>query len=1149
MSSSHIFISHTTADDEFVKQLREALTSRGLSVWDDARYLRGGDELWPEVANAIATAQNFIVVFSQQSLSSNWVFREFQHAREIEAQRQSYRVIPLLLDDAELGVLRWVFPEERAVTRVSTKPGGLTEKMKDILAALGKELPADAAPPAAVAEHPVAELLLELRNLKVETDDGKTRAKAEATLTYQPPEAGAREVKSDPFFFTSPLGPIEAPDWQEDLHWYLEKFYQWPIGQFKERGERIATQLPAWGRLLYQAALEPKSAQQALRGWLEAASKAERRFSIEVSDKLPEGSAPEAIASAKEAATLLLSLPWELLHDKRGFLFHGKHAVRVRRRLPNNVQFPAVERQLPIRVLLVSPRPEDDKATYIDHRVSSKPLVEAIETLGKTVSLTILQTPTFPALMQALQREQFDVVHFDGHGVYDPRVGLGKLCFEAPDQGDQLHNRKSELIDATRLAEVMRDHRIPLVFLEACQSAKSDDDPTASVAAKLLEQGVVSVVAMTHSVLVETARRFVKEFYRELADGARIGAAMLAGQQALHADPRRGAIAGAGEFQLQDWFVPVLYQERQDPSLVRQRLSAAALEDVAHRRKFSLGELPEPPEHSFIGRSRELLALERLLMTERYAVIRGVGGEGKTTLAVELARWLVRTNRFRRAAFVSLEQYSDAKGMADTIGRQLVGAGYTASMYQDWQAALLPINRELKDKPTIIVVDNVESLLAGCGTGSGSDPVASDGTASRAYPVATAPGTASEVFEFCQALLGAHPATRIVFTSRELLPRPFANPDRVIPLDRLSREDAVELVSRVMKRREYDEQGNTPADIAELVEAVNRHARALTLLAREVKASGVRITTENLGPIMAKWEREHPGDRENSLYSGVELSLRRLPTEFREQVRVLGMFHGGANIGVLAMMLEKPETVSGFAEQLIAAELATDVGYGYLQLDPALPSFLLREIAEDEQKEMRLRWAKAMQALVAALYEHIGQEMQVAANLIAMDLPNFLAMLSWAEQYESAERVISLAAQMEPLLANLGRPRALAQISQVREQVAHRLTEWSHSRFLTEATSIDRLLERDQLTSALAAAQQLLTTCQTIPHNLFPEASYDLASAHILLGRVLRLIGNAEAALNLIGVAQKQFEALATTGNASAERMAAAAFTETGSCL
>ena len=65
----------------------------------------------------------------------------------------------------------------------------------------------------------------------------------------------------------------------------------------------------------------------------------------------------------------------------------------------------------------------------------------------------------------------------------------------------------------------MRDHRVPLVFLEACQTAMADVDPTSSVAGRLLDRGVASVVAMSHSVLVETARRFVGAFYRSLMTG------------------------------------------------------------------------------------------------------------------------------------------------------------------------------------------------------------------------------------------------------------------------------------------------------------------------------------------------------------------------------------------------------------------------------------------------------------------------------------------------------------------------------------------------------------------------------------------------------------------------------------------------------
>ena len=138
------------------------------------------------------------------------------------------------------------------------------------------------------------------------------------------------------------------------------------------------------------------------------------------------------------------------------------------------------------------------------------------------------------------------MVHFDGHGVYDRRSGLGGLCFEQPTDDGSWQARTLDFVDAARLAGLVRAHRIPLVFLEACQTAVAKADPTSSVAARLLSEGVTSVVAMTHSVLVETARRFVAQFYADLATGARVGAAMLAGQRALFGDPRRGASPAPG---------------------------------------------------------------------------------------------------------------------------------------------------------------------------------------------------------------------------------------------------------------------------------------------------------------------------------------------------------------------------------------------------------------------------------------------------------------------------------------------------------------------------------------------------------------------------------------------------------------------------
>src|SRR5207249_1128066 len=182
------------------------------------------------------------------------------------------------------------------------------------------------------------------------------------------------------------------------------------------------------------------------------------------------------------------------------------------------------------------------------------------------------------------------------------------LCFEDPRDIGKLEKRRHVTVDTNELGSLLRDHRIPLVFLEACQTAQAEQ-ASESVASELLTVGVASVVAMSHSVLVETARRFVEAFYAALAGGARVGDAMLAGQRKLKDDSFRGRILGAGELRLEDWFVPVLFQEEDDPQLFRTVPAAQTRDDLKNALAARLRTLPSEPETGFIGRSRELLAL------------------------------------------------------------------------------------------------------------------------------------------------------------------------------------------------------------------------------------------------------------------------------------------------------------------------------------------------------------------------------------------------------------------------------------------------------------------------------------------------------------------------------------------------------------
>ena len=116
--------------------------------------------------------------------------------------------MPLLLPGIEPSALALWFDEEPVGVRVeAAQAGGLAEALPAILAALGVRLPNDPQPIVEVAPQPVEELVLELKDLTVETSDGKRRARAVARLVYEPADPQSRNVESERFFLTAPLGP------------------------------------------------------------------------------------------------------------------------------------------------------------------------------------------------------------------------------------------------------------------------------------------------------------------------------------------------------------------------------------------------------------------------------------------------------------------------------------------------------------------------------------------------------------------------------------------------------------------------------------------------------------------------------------------------------------------------------------------------------------------------------------------------------------------------------------------------------------------------------------------------------------------------------------------------------------------------------
>ncbi|MCB9266511.1 MAG: toll/interleukin-1 receptor domain-containing protein [Lewinellaceae bacterium] len=64
MKKPPVFVSHSSRDAPFATQLWQLLNDCGITVWDDAQKLRGGDYLKPEILQAIEEARGVIAVLS-----------------------------------------------------------------------------------------------------------------------------------------------------------------------------------------------------------------------------------------------------------------------------------------------------------------------------------------------------------------------------------------------------------------------------------------------------------------------------------------------------------------------------------------------------------------------------------------------------------------------------------------------------------------------------------------------------------------------------------------------------------------------------------------------------------------------------------------------------------------------------------------------------------------------------------------------------------------------------------------------------------------------------------------------------------------------------------------------------------------------------
>ncbi len=264
-----------------------------------------------------------------------------------------------------------------------------------------------------------------------------------------------------------------SPQDREDIRWYLEdylQFHQDPAPRIAKRvEERMAAIGDALFRAIFQGSDDARDLWAALRPHL-----ADTR--IEVTTGIAEATA----------------IPWELIRDPRTGTPLVLSAVAFVRGQPGAVAAlaPREREAAEVRILLVICRPKAGEDVPF-RSVAGRLVTRLNEAARETLDLDVLRPPTFERLAEVLRlaKEQgrpYHVVHFDGHGVYaDPETlanagetvntlqfktgstgRRGFVMFENPES-----KTNAEFVDGFKLGRLLTDNGVPLLVLNACQSA------------------------------------------------------------------------------------------------------------------------------------------------------------------------------------------------------------------------------------------------------------------------------------------------------------------------------------------------------------------------------------------------------------------------------------------------------------------------------------------------------------------------------------------------------------------------------------------------------------------------------------------------------------------------------------------------------
>jgi predicted ATPase len=409
------------------------------------------------------------------------------------------------------------------------------------------------------------------------------------------------------------------------------------------------------------------------------------------------------------------------------------------------------------------------------------------------------------------------------------------------------------------------------------------------------------------------------------------------------------------------------------------------------------------PRTGFVGREREVAAAKELLLRQdvRLVTITGLGGIGKTRLAVEVANGLVEYF-LGGMHFVPLSSLSDS-GLIASVIVQTLGIREAGG-----QSPLKILKRELFDLapgPLLLVLDNFEHLVE----------------------------AASVVAE----LLAISPQLKILVTSRSPLrvygEHEFPVPPLVLPdarsmpaIEILMQYPALALfVQRaVAAKPDFELNPENALAVTEICVRLDGLPLAIELAAARVKVlspSAMRVRLASRLQLLTGGARDLP-QRQQTLRAAIDWSFDLLTAPEQKLFRRLGVFVGGCTLeGAEAVCdtkgdleLDLLDGIASMVDKSLVHQIGQPNGESRFVMLETIREYATEKLQASSEAPATKR-AHAAYCLVLAEEEPTDESSaKESLERLALEHDNFRAALEWLTESGDAEWGLRLGAALFP---------------------------------------------------------------------------------------------------------------------------------------